>query len=639
MPSDLDHALLSPVKLPEFGNIEVGWAMCLNPMCEQFGAFFGPEDVPGSAVSRYRVVSGKTVKRKSVRLQCRGCGQAGTVYAGSSLRAVARHFLSLSLPFADCTNEECPNHGVNVFEHLGQRRSLEPTRYHVHGAHSLICVECKQAGREFAHFEIGVAPGLQRKNKKEAAKVRLSVSRIIASAREHLPVTTVRGLFGIPVGTYYRRLFRIGARVRDYLAYRNAFLLSPEFSRKHREPVRVYTDVLNISLHQVGDVARSKLVKVIVSVVGLEKTHFVLAAHPCFLPESKAPKTEELQTDGNKEHYLSRRWDCLETVFGDEPLFHDGEFGTDVPSEGHKGYFLKSPYPEVAHFLTVEKMLSGFGRRHYFMDGARDLAQSALVAMRQQVLDKRVEIALFQYEKHGESRATGKGRKKAEAEKQGDEAGTPKQPGYVGRRRADEPTLRTASRFVENRFRAKLSTGVLPLDKRTDASFRAQVWKTAFRGAYSKAGGWAWLRFPVNLKQHPSCRTLWLSRRPADAVDEGILFLLHATLQPVDSAFASIRRRTNSARRPWKGAIGLSFLDHSYSPQVVGAEVTMYLFHRNYHRRPFGPREQLIPAERMGLSPQKGKALLSPEKAMWGFRLEVRHAREITRWLTRRTGN
>ena len=147
---------------------------------------------------------------------------------------------------------------------------------------------------------------------------------------------------------------------------------------------------------------------------------------------------------------------------------------------------MKSPYAEVAHFLAVEKMLAGFARRHYTMDAARDLFQSALVAMRRSVLDRKVEIALFQYQRR------------------------------VGRLALD--------------------------DERTDASVRAAVWKEAFRGGFSKAGGWAWLRFPLNVQQSPDARALRLTRRPGDRVDDALGVLLHATLQPVDATFASVRR-------------------------------------------------------------------------------------------------
>ena len=428
--------------MPEFGNIEVGWAMCKNPMCEHFGQFFDAvRDRAGNPASRYRVARKRSGSkgRVLVQLKCRGCGLSAIVHAGPSLRPVARHFLSQSLPFADCANDACSNHGVNAFEHLGRRPGPEGTRYRVNGPHTLICAACADAGRKPTHFSIGEPVELS-----DTRDVRSDVRWIIRSVREHLPVTAVRGLFGIPVGSYYRRLFRLAVRVGDYLNWRNAYLLSPEFRRAHGGTARVYTDVLNVSLHQVGDVARSRLLRIIVSVVGLEKTHFVLAAHPYFLPESKEPGLEELERDHGDDNYLTRRWDCLDTVLGDAPVFDEDEdeVAETVPSEGHAGFFLKSPYAEVAHFLTVDKMLSGFARRYYTMDAARDLFQSALVAMRRPVLDKEVEIALFQYRHADDSRKSGK-----EGKKDGNKAGMQARaakPRYGGRKRADEATLRKA---------------------------------------------------------------------------------------------------------------------------------------------------------------------------------------------------
>ncbi len=215
--------------------------MCLNPMCEHFGVFFGADDKPGNGASRYKVI-----KRNPVRLKCRGCGQSVTVRSHAALRAVARHFLSASLPFADCASAACPNHGSNAFEHLRRRTGAARAPYRQHGPHTLICSACEEAGRKPEAFSTGVPVGLS-----NTRKVRTDVRWIIGSVREHLPVTAVRGLFGIPVGNYYRRLFRLAGRIGDYLAWRNAFLLSPEFCRAHGGgTARVYTDVLSVSLHQ-----------------------------------------------------------------------------------------------------------------------------------------------------------------------------------------------------------------------------------------------------------------------------------------------------------------------------------------------------------------------------------------------------
>ena len=41
--------------------------------------------------------------------------------------------------------------------------------------------------------------------------------------------------------------------LRDYHAYRNAFLLSPEFRARQTGPAKIYTDVLDVSLDRVGE--------------------------------------------------------------------------------------------------------------------------------------------------------------------------------------------------------------------------------------------------------------------------------------------------------------------------------------------------------------------------------------------------
>ena len=131
--------------------------MCKNPMCEHFGQFFDAvRDRAGNPASRYRVARKRSGSkgRVLVKLKCRGCGQSATVHAGSSLRPVARHFRSESLPFADCVNEACTNHGVNAFEQIGRPTGPGHARYRVNGPHVLICAACADAGRKPTHFSI-----------------------------------------------------------------------------------------------------------------------------------------------------------------------------------------------------------------------------------------------------------------------------------------------------------------------------------------------------------------------------------------------------------------------------------------------------------------------------------------------------
>lgn len=92
------QVLISPLKLPEFGT-EFSWAMCRNSMCDNFGipfiGYISPEGSTAAHDQRYRLdVNG--------RMRCKYCKQSFEIRSNAALRTIARYFLSLSLPFADC---------------------------------------------------------------------------------------------------------------------------------------------------------------------------------------------------------------------------------------------------------------------------------------------------------------------------------------------------------------------------------------------------------------------------------------------------------------------------------------------------------------------------------------------------------
>ncbi len=593
--------------------------MCANPMCANFGFLYGSEDEPGDDEARFRVSDGDPLT-----LVCRNCGYSPKLHAPLSIRPLARHFLAQSLPFADCPKEECANHGVNVFEYLGKRVGSQRSPYRQIGAHRLACRECEREKRAKPAFPIGTALGLSASSK----SVRENVAKQITAAWEADSVTRTLSETARQdgrkkrkirhVGSYYRRLFAMASQVRDYAAWRNAYLLSPEFGALQTSPVEVHTDVLELSLHRIGDGPSHKVLKIIASVVNLRRfrTHFLLAAHPYFLPDDKCPDLGALEEDKEYTRFLARRWEGLETALDDRDLVKDGKIAKDPPTHGYDGHLLRSPYAEVAHFLTVDRMLSRFPRRHYYMDGDRAQYQAALVAMRRQIRDRSVDIALFQHRKKSDSRA-------------GDQP--PNHP--RGRQRRDKPRLRRQFKAMEKRFGKKLRVSSGSLDEDTRALAMAKVWRSAFRGARHAQGSWAWLHYPPGTGHYADCRTLWLTRRPGEGLDEGFDLLLNATLQAVDGNFAYMRYRINSANRPSTSTGGQSYVASSYDPRVVCAEFSMYLFLRNYFRRP-AAEEKHIRAEVMGLIP-RDRPVLSPEQAVWSFRLGMKHAREMVRWLGR----
>ena len=116
---------IEPVTLPAFG-LAVNWAMCRAPMCVNFGVDLDLELPDGSSQVKGVRYTLKRDTRPSGEMTgtivCGYCGQSAKLHSNHAIRPIARYFLSLSLPFADCSEPSCSNHGINVFEHWGQKR-------------------------------------------------------------------------------------------------------------------------------------------------------------------------------------------------------------------------------------------------------------------------------------------------------------------------------------------------------------------------------------------------------------------------------------------------------------------------------------------------------------------------------------
>ena len=605
--------------------------MCTNPMCVSFGCLYGSEDEPGDDQARYRVESSE----KTFTLHCRACGQQHELHAPASIRPLARRFVAQCLPFATCPKESCANHGVNVFENFGKIGGERKGRYRSIGRSR---VQCQTCGTKFAlGHALNMADNRENRHFLKmlmlALEIRASASQALALTARETKVKGDESTFTRQTGKYYRSLASVSGVLRDYHAWRNAFLLSPEFRARQTGPAKVYTDVLDVSLDRVGEGPPFKSLKVIVSVVNLgkdRKTHFLLAAHPYFLADSELPGDIFGLLENEKEtpHILGRHWEGLESILDERPLLKDGRIVSNPPSQGYDGYILKAPYTEVAHFLTVDRMLSGFRERHYYMDGDRSQAQSALVAMRRQVRDRSVQIALFQHQKRKKVR----NKKEPEAAEDGPlDLWAP--PTRERLQKAGEAVDKAFQERVESVRSGSTAEDFLPLDLGMDAAWEAQVWREGTSGAYSKDGAWAWLHFPPDRKKFRQCRTFWLTRGPGDTLADGADLLVDSTLVPVDANHGYMRRCVTSARRPPRGATGRTdYVESSFRPDVVRDYFGVYLFLRNYKRRRAAAQKH-IRAEVMGLLPAD-RPVRTIEDAIWTFRLDAAHAREITEWFT-----
>ena len=612
--------------------------MCRNGMCPHFGRHYGgPEPEPGDKAAhddRYRV------DLRTCRLHCKFCGKSFGIKSNLSVRPASRYFLSLSLPFADCPNLGCRNHGANVFEHFGGgcRR-----RYRRDGSSRAACRSCG------ARIRLGEALHIVR-----SRSAKQSVKGILDGVRTGDSVTDAVERLGVGVGTYYDRLERSASRLRDHLAWRNAKLLHPRFAGT-KEPIRVQTDVLEASLQRFGVGPRHQELKWIVSVAALPdpkvRSYYILAAHPFFLPSGRCPDYDETDEDVHLPLWV-RKWDALEHLQRTKLVGFSLSWD-DLPDVSRNGLFVHSPYAELAHFLVVDKMLSRFPQVHFVMDGDKSLCAAALTGLRRSVLAGRVEAAAFQHDKKaGRAKRKVGGRAprsdpakhlaKAwrEAECRLGERLHPKgvRPPPAKRMTGgnSEKALEKAWRAASSRLEKRLNPDEeLPLAADgADPKLAASSFRSAFKGAYSDKGGWAWLEHPAESRQYARPRTLWLTRRPGRSLEDGKLLLLGATLQSVDSAFNSMRSRVRGLHRPeFRAEPGRGYRDRYFDVEFVCAEVWIYLLLRNFVPRRKAQRKA-VPARAFGLMTPKAKPPNLLETA-WTFRLGTGHAERMSSWLGR----
>ena len=616
-----------PLNLPEFGT-QFSWAMCRNCLCDHFGVpytgYIPPEGARAAHDPRYRLdLNG--------RMRCKYCKQSFELRSNEALRRIARYFLSLSLPFADCPNEQCHNHGHNVFENYVAKRSVyrSRSRYSRAGSdHRVSCITCRKTFSIGEPLRLSSDPTLRKRLTLIIAEAlsQQSVTNILEKLwKLDLSLSAKSGPRKVTVrpDAYYSQLRTIGRRLRDYHSWRNARLLDAHTDLDRETPVRVYTDVMQVSLKQYGDGPRHQLLNIIVSVLALERTAFILAAHPAFIPESESTDILGMFSGVqlNQPSYQDP-WDCL---------LHPGQIDISnfpkalkegLPDIARGGYFIRSPYAEAAHFLVVQKMLSRFAKVYYYMDAARELFPSVLCALAQPIRAGRVEVALFQHDKVLDTKASRQSFTQ-----------------YTDTEKKD--FLHKAYKQVETNFRNQLrGQGQLSLLSGEERRVRAVLFKHAFKGAYSSKGNWAWLRYPPHSRTYRNCRTLWLTRTPQKSFEEhGAPLLFHSTLQPVDSLMNSMRQRTRALERAaFRAKPGRSYLTSYYRLDPVLSELWLYLLHRNYWLRPITDQTS-IPAHALGLMTNREGQSVSRSVVehkfrdiVLTFRLGLSHARRMSKW-------
>ena len=201
-------------------------------MCDHFGIhyteYIPPERSKAAHDKRYRLdVHG--------RMRCKYCKQSFEIRSNEALRPIARYFLSLSLPFADCPDVTCENHGHNIFENYIARDSLyrSTSRYSRAGSeHRVSCASCRQTFSLGEPLHLSVDSKLNKRLKLIIAEAlsQQSVTNILEKLwKLDLSMSDTRDDQNITVrpDAYYSQLRSIGRRLRDYQSWCNARLLDP----------------------------------------------------------------------------------------------------------------------------------------------------------------------------------------------------------------------------------------------------------------------------------------------------------------------------------------------------------------------------------------------------------------------------
>ena len=425
--------------------------------------------------------------------------------------------------------------------------------------------------------------------------------------------------------SYYNRLLRIGARLQSYHAWLNAQLLNPNAKVDFSSIGRVYTDVVSLTLRLGGDVDRYRHLKVIISVLLANRTAYVLAAHPYYLPEKLAGVADEDyddETHGGVSQDYADKWDCLEHPMHTKYVKTPEDVDSDTPdfSQWGRVYYLRKGYAEIAHFLVVRKMLKRYERLCFYMDSARELRAGAMVALAPDILAGRAEVVLLQQNT--------KKRRRSNEDKL-----------FMGRIDSDEreAALRKAwekrEPIVQRKF-AKAAKDAAAKGKDLEPDrIAAQEYKNAAIGAFSKDGNWAWLRYPAPLGDQKEWRTLWFTRRPGKTFADVVKHLQFATIQPVDSVIGSLRDRVLSHHRPIRRAgQGLSFRKNYVDPLGVVSEASIYLIGRNYTYMSKGQTTTPARELRLYVSRPPFASVRSLSRVVEQFQLGLSEAEQISQW-------
>ena len=344
------------------GQLDVNF--CYNTMCGNFGL------TAKQAKAEHAPYSVRK-KGNALMLQCPECGLTRKLYNNEAIDHMFLYVLENHLLHDYCPNPACENYRVNVYENYPGRyyrgsgdiptdpEKLKNFRY---------TVRCKKCSTRFA---IGPPWRLHESKHSSPMDIELYMKLVINGVGP----SSMIDILDCQPGKYYRMLHNLAQGCNFLSAQQLMELQNKKFADK-TGCIRLYSDIMNISVYLEIKKDRTKQLPFLVTVTDYRDSFFVLAITPMFMlgdidEEFLNNESIEYESDQPHGHMLWGGAPLDSTTKPDKRTF------TYAP-EGLGGCLVRSGHGAIAHFLVLRKMLSRIKRVVHYVDNEIVLQMGAL---------------------------------------------------------------------------------------------------------------------------------------------------------------------------------------------------------------------------------------------------------------------
>ena len=287
--------------------------------------------------------------------------------------------------------------------------------------------------------------------------------------------------------------------------------------------MRVYTDILSVSVHTPNKEDNHVLLDYVISSTTYNDSFFVLAAIPAFYPDLNNTIQKAASAD-KKKH--PKRFKHLRPY---DHLYLLGDYKIDKSSNTPRhypfaidGYFMKRNYLVIAHYLLLKKMLANVGHIIFYSDGEKILSKGVVSAFADRIKKNTCDVVIVKTTKESH-------------------------------KLIDIHSTHFKNALTENKFRRnilKARKELEPIIKEKEAKLKSAAF-TKLLNTHDEKN--LWVKDPDPPVHEPEKRFLWITRRLDQDVDYEMNLYNEGKLQPIDMPFGVFRKISSFISRPSSG--------------------------------------------------------------------------------------